>query len=314
MPVTGRTLVAGVGNVFLRDDAFGVEVVRLLAQRPRPDGVEIADFGIRGVHLVYELLNGCDLFVLIDAAQRGYEPGTVTVLEVEPADAVPAAPVMDAHDLTPDAIFAMLTSMGGHPGRSLVVACEPADLGAGMGLSDPVRAALPHAVSAVEEILGQRQKESEPNAEQDSHGGGNRGDSVRSDRFAAGRQALPGNQEDVDGSDVHEFGLCEGVLQAVQTRAAGRPVAGIRVRCGVRHAVDPQSLAQAFALVADGTEAAGAAVEVVTVPATVTCRDCGTAGESTDQLAVCPRCGGANVEVSGGDELVLESVRYAASR
>jgi len=156
MPVTGRTLVAGVGNVFLRDDAFGVEVVRLLAKRPMPAGVEVADFGIRGVHLVYELLNGCDLFVLVDAARRGCEPGTVTVLEVDPAQVTVGAPVMDAHDLTPDAIFAMLTSMDGHPGRSLVVACEPADLGAGMGLSDRVEAALPHAVSAVEDILRQR--------------------------------------------------------------------------------------------------------------------------------------------------------------
>ena len=87
-PGPGRTLVAGVGNVFLGDDAFGVEVVRLLAQRPLPDGVEVADFGIRGVHLVYELLNGCDLFVLVNAAQRGYERGTVTVLEVDPAKIV----------------------------------------------------------------------------------------------------------------------------------------------------------------------------------------------------------------------------------
>jgi hydrogenase maturation protease len=155
--MTGRTLVAGVGNVFLRDDAFGVEVARLLAQRSWPDGVEIADFGIRGVHLVYELLNGCDLFVLVDAAQRGYEPGTVTVLEVDPADAAPGGTIMDAHDLTPDAIFSMLASMGPPPGRSLVVACEPADLSAGMGLSGPVRAALPHAVSAVEDILGRQQ-------------------------------------------------------------------------------------------------------------------------------------------------------------
>ena len=153
--MTGRTLVAGVGNVFLTDDAFGVEVARLLARRSWPDGVEIADFGIRGVHLVYELLNGCDLFVLIDAAQRGLAPGTVTVLEVDPAAATPDAALMDAHDLTPDAIFAMLASLGGHPGRSLVVACEPADLSAGMGLSDRVRAALPHAVSAIEEILCQ---------------------------------------------------------------------------------------------------------------------------------------------------------------
>ena len=164
----GRTLVAGVGNVFMRDDAFGVEVARLLAERPWPDGVEIADFGIRGVHLVYELLNGCDLFVLIDAAQRGLEPGTVTVLEVEPAAAADAGGViMDAHDLTPDAIFAMLASMGGHPGRSLVVACEPADLSAGMGLSDQVQDVLPHAVSAVAEILvQQQQKEGAGHAEQ----------------------------------------------------------------------------------------------------------------------------------------------------
>jgi hydrogenase maturation protease len=197
MPVTGRTLVAGVGNIFQRDDAFGVEVVRLLAERPVPDGVEVADFGIRGVHLVYELLNGCDLFVLVDSAQRGYEPGTVTVLEVDPAEVAAGAPVMDAHDLTPDAIFAMLTSMGGHPGRSLVVACEPADLSAGMGLSDQVRAAVPHAVTAVEEILGQQQKEGGRHAGQDTDGGGGGGDSRRGDRFTAGHQALHPDTADV---------------------------------------------------------------------------------------------------------------------
>jgi hydrogenase maturation protease len=153
-----RALVAGVGNIFQRDDAFGVEVIRLLADRPRPPGVKVADFGIRGVHLVYELLDGCDLFVLVDAAQRGCAPGTVTVLEVEPAD--PASPpgIMDAHGLAPDQVFAMLDSMGSRPGRSLVVACEPADVSAGMGLSDQVREALPHAVRAVEEILEQVQR------------------------------------------------------------------------------------------------------------------------------------------------------------
>jgi hydrogenase maturation protease len=185
--VTGRTLVAGVGNIFQGDDAFGVEVVRLLGRRPWPDGVEIADFGIRGVHLVYELLGGCDLFVLVDAAQRGYTPGTVTVLEVDPAGAPPGATIMDAHDLTPDAIFAMLTLMGGRPGRSLVVACEPADLNPGMGLSDPVRAALPHAVSAVEEILGRDQpKEGAPDAGQADEAGDNSGAVRASDQFTAG--------------------------------------------------------------------------------------------------------------------------------
>jgi D-sedoheptulose 7-phosphate isomerase len=110
---------------------------------------------------------------------------------------------------------------------------------------------------------------------------------------------------------MHEFGLCEGVLDAVRKRAAGRQVAGIRVRCGVRHAVDAASMAQAFSVVAAGTEAADATVEVITVPAAITCRDCGTAGESTDLVAVCHECDSVNVELDGGDELTLESVRYA---
>jgi hydrogenase maturation protease len=155
------TLVAGVGNIFQRDDAFGVEVIRLLSTRPPQAGVRVEDFGIRGVHLVYELLDGCDLFILVDAAQRGCAPGTVTVLEVEPGHVPPAGTVLDAHGLAPDQVFAMLASMGGSPGRSLVVACEPADVSPGMGLSDPVREALPAAVRAVEEILNQNQREEE---------------------------------------------------------------------------------------------------------------------------------------------------------
>ena len=109
---------------------------------------------------------------------------------------------------------------------------------------------------------------------------------------------------------MHEFGLCEGVLAAVQTRAAGRPVSGIRVRCGVRHAVDPETMAQAFSFIAAGTEADGAVVDVVTVPAHVRCRACGAASESEDVLATCPRCRGTDVDISGGDELMLESLSY----
>jgi hydrogenase nickel incorporation protein HypA/HybF len=112
---------------------------------------------------------------------------------------------------------------------------------------------------------------------------------------------------------MHEFGLCEGVLDAVRQRADGRQVAGIRVRFGVRHAVDSESLAQAFSMVAEGTEAAGATVELVTVPATITCADCGFSGETSDLLATCPQCAGAEVKVSGGDEMTLESIRYAAA-
>jgi hydrogenase nickel incorporation protein HypA/HybF len=109
---------------------------------------------------------------------------------------------------------------------------------------------------------------------------------------------------------MHEFGLCEGVLAAVRQRAGGRQVAGIRVRFGVRHAVDAESLAQAFAMVAEGTEAAGATVELVTVPVTITCADCGFSGETGDLLATCPRCAGTDVRISGGDEMILESIRY----
>ena len=113
---------------------------------------------------------------------------------------------------------------------------------------------------------------------------------------------------------MHEFGLCEGVLAAVRQRAEGRKVAGIRVRFGVRHAVDSESLSQAFSMIAEGTEAAGAAVELVTVPATITCPDCGFSGETTDVLAICPRCAGTDVQISGGDEMVLESIRYEPAR
>jgi hydrogenase nickel incorporation protein HypA/HybF len=109
---------------------------------------------------------------------------------------------------------------------------------------------------------------------------------------------------------MHEFGLCEGVLDTVRARAQGRRVTAIRVRFGVRHAVDAESLAQAFASVAAGTEAAGAAVELITVPAQVTCRDCGSSAETTDLLAVCPQCASTDVELSGGDEMTLESVTY----
>ena len=111
---------------------------------------------------------------------------------------------------------------------------------------------------------------------------------------------------------MHEYGLCEGVLETVLLRAAGRPVAGIRLRCGVRHAVDPPSMAQAFSMLAAGTAAADAAVAVVTVPAAVTCRNCGAAGESADLLPACGRCGSVNIEITGGDELILESLTYAA--
>ena len=110
---------------------------------------------------------------------------------------------------------------------------------------------------------------------------------------------------------MHEYGLCEGVLETVRRRADGRAVDRVRVRVGVRHRVDAESMSQAFSFVAQGTEADRAAVDLVEVPAQLACADCGFAGDTADVLAVCPSCGSDRVAISGGDELVLESIEYA---
>lgn len=113
---------------------------------------------------------------------------------------------------------------------------------------------------------------------------------------------------------MHEIGMCEGLVDMIDQQAAGRRVTGVRLRVGARHAVVPGALDQAFALVADGTVAQDAAVDVVVTPATVLCRTCGQANQSGEVLAVCPGCGAADVDVTGGDELVLESLRFAPAR
>jgi hydrogenase maturation protease len=141
-----KVLLAGIGNVFLGDDGFGVEVAHRLRDVAVPDGVTVADFGIRGVHLAYELLDGYDAAVLVDALPRGGPPGTVYVFEPAadaPEDA--AGPVMDAHAMTPDAVLALVRALGGTLPRVVVVGCEPADVGERMGLSEPVAAAVDRA-------------------------------------------------------------------------------------------------------------------------------------------------------------------------
>jgi hydrogenase maturation protease len=148
-----RILVAGVGNIFLGDDGFGVEVARRLIAIPLPAGVEVVDVGIRGVHLAYELLDGCDLLILVDASARGERPGTVSVIEVGAADVTAGPPLIDAHGLAPDDVLGLVRRLGGRPGRTLVVACEPADLDTGMDLSPPVRAAVPEALRLISTIL-----------------------------------------------------------------------------------------------------------------------------------------------------------------
>jgi hydrogenase maturation protease len=157
-------LVAGIGNVFRSDDGFGVEVVNRLAGRALPDGVEVVDIGIRGMHLAYQLLDGYSALVLVDATSRGGRPGQLYLLEhdvsapPEPGDEVP---VPDAHDMTPDIVLSLLGSLAAAMGpesglapaaglrRVLVVGCEPASTEDGMGLSAPVAAAVDSAATAV---------------------------------------------------------------------------------------------------------------------------------------------------------------------
>jgi len=148
-------LVAGIGNIFLGDDGWGVEVVRRLAARPLPAGVRVADFGIRGVHLAFELLeHPDDTTVLVDITPRGGEPGTVYLIEPDlEALADSAAGPADAHGMTPDAVFGLLRSLGGTPRQVWIVGCEPLSTEEEMGLSPPVERAVDEAVGLILEVL-----------------------------------------------------------------------------------------------------------------------------------------------------------------
>ncbi|WP_328929322.1 hydrogenase maturation protease [Streptomyces sp. NBC_00190] len=157
--MSGRTLVAGIGNVFLGDDGFGVEAVRGLSAHPLPDDVEVVDFGVRGVHLAYQLLDGYDTLVLVDATARGGDPGTLYLIEADAGGpAPPGGAVLDGHHMSPDAVLALLDTLcagtgSTPPRRTLVVGCEPASIEEGIGLSAPVAAAVPRAVRMVLDLL-----------------------------------------------------------------------------------------------------------------------------------------------------------------
>jgi hydrogenase maturation protease len=151
-------LVAGIGNVFLGDDGFGVEVARRLRERVRPPGVEVADFGIRGVDLAYALGEGWDAAILVDAAPRGQPPGTLHVIEPE-TDAPPPA-ALDGHAMDPLTVLGLARRLGHVPARVLVVGCEPASVSTDpddvtMRLSAPVTAAVEGAMALVEGLVAE---------------------------------------------------------------------------------------------------------------------------------------------------------------
>jgi hydrogenase maturation protease len=165
-----RILVAGIGNAFLGDDGFGVALADRLARRQLAPGVEVVDYGIRGMDLAYAMLDGLDAVLLLDAAPRGLRPGTLSVIE-------PGLDVegrgFDAHGMDPVQVLALARSLGG-PGhalpRTLVVACEPQTVMTGeedeivAALSEPVRAALDPAAALVEELLDELTTRPEPEA------------------------------------------------------------------------------------------------------------------------------------------------------
>lgn len=136
-----RVLVASIGNVFLHDDGFGVEVIRELDRAGLPPWVQIADYDIATVHLAYDLTGGYDTTILLDATRHGVTPGTLTLT---------SAP--DTHDLPGDAVVRLLRLLGGDAGRVLVLGCEPACVAGGIGLSPAVEAAVPAAVRVVTEL------------------------------------------------------------------------------------------------------------------------------------------------------------------
>jgi hydrogenase maturation protease len=149
-----RILIAGIGNIFLGDDAFGCEVAQRLAARPLPEGVRVVDFGIRGLDLAYALMDGFDLTILVDATPRGGAPGTLYVLEPE-LNEPDAAPVVETHGMDPVKVLRLVQALGGQSPNVRVVGCEPANLGSEeepvMGLSAPVQAAVDEAIALIEE-------------------------------------------------------------------------------------------------------------------------------------------------------------------
>jgi hydrogenase maturation protease len=155
-----RILVACIGNIFLGDDGFGVEVARRLLTRNLPQGVSVKDFGIRGFDLAFALMEPHDLTILVDACARGGAPGALYLIEPEPIDetTLKSKPTrIEAHGMTPVNVLRLVKSLGGNAGHVMIVGCEPADLGSDeegkMGLSEPVMAAVDEAIALIDTLI-----------------------------------------------------------------------------------------------------------------------------------------------------------------
>jgi hydrogenase maturation protease len=158
-------LIACIGNIFLGDDGFGVEVAqRLMSRKTRqyPEGVQVIDFGIRGIELAYTLLDDYDVLVLVDAVPRGGQPGTLYLIEPDLANISPeqgaeaSRAALDTHSMDPVKVLAFALTLGAQPIRTLLVGCEPSPISEDyteMGLSEPVQAAVDEAVKMIDSLI-----------------------------------------------------------------------------------------------------------------------------------------------------------------
>ena len=154
-----QILIAGIGNIFSGDDAFGVEVVRELLLHPLPESVCVKDFGIRSYDLAYAIMDGYATTILVDATPRGQAPGTLYLIEPDVA-CLGVQRSVDAHSLDPVGVLGLVRTLGGHLGKLYLVGCEPEVLESDeIGLSPSVRAAVPQAVKMIESLVGRLLKE-----------------------------------------------------------------------------------------------------------------------------------------------------------
>lgn len=153
-----RILVAGIGNIFFGDDAFGCEVAVALAKRSLPDGVTVLDFGIRGYDLAYAIMEDYDATILVDASPRGEAPGTIYMIEPEINKLdTGAGEAFNGHSMSPVRVMQLVRSLGGQPRKLYVVGCEPGVLESEdgrMGLSERVAAAVEPAANMIQKLIG----------------------------------------------------------------------------------------------------------------------------------------------------------------
>jgi hydrogenase maturation protease len=152
-----QILIAGVGNAWLQDDAFGAEVARRLAERELPSGVSVMDVGTSGLDLAYEVMRGYSALVIVDVSKQGGEPGTLYVLEPDMAEfegAIEDGDVINPHGMDPATMLRFVSAIGGFSGKVVVIGCEPGEVDdVGLGLTPPVEAAVERALTLVGETL-----------------------------------------------------------------------------------------------------------------------------------------------------------------